>query len=907
MVRIGFYTPDAQLMLRLWRWWLSMGRSCGHCCGCCDCIEVLESFSLKLGEYKYFDSKYFLTDIELDDNGDPIIDADTGLPKRKPRCKATKVMNGYSVSTECSEDELSDKVVSCRGNCSRSERYWYIIDEDNCKIYMTGQISCDGAFLDFDDRFRYAVIQNNITAGVFEEPVQIVPADCDLYANFQLVTCCSDPTKKSSFPDDSLCQASIAKPICESCGGSSLPLATKMLVNVNYDSPNQFPMARATWDLCPYFNVVGMADKLYKTYSFSYDGKCPVSCNDTNQMMLASRNSTLTPQIFNNPDGSVTSYGEPYTRNYRRFWAIHEYPIISPQPNECCGVIIKGEIDEHGRLLPPISGVNVPEWPDTCNYCIDGSWHCDPRITIRLAGLINNDNTAVMDITSIIKVSDIVSTEGLDPNLNFDIPIFCCGRRGNIASLRNFFRSAPIYVWKPFFLPAEEGEDPADLGARKIEYRLAPAERDDDLYLQIILNYKTESGPEPYLDTSLAVAAYFEMKLIIHTNGYVEELTLQSQRICPTTDGKIDCNILNGVDGIIFDKIVSSGFSLLSLDGSPRVVNRDEIQPIVSSSLTVIKKADTRNLLQSHCITKDTLKALPSGDCGFKLIWNGTHKSTIDPIFQNNRDVKTFALSICCCDTNHVVKLNRDLPEELREEIGCGGLTPTCEERTEAGIRCRCTQFDPVIMCSFSRESELGVIIIDESSPDYTMSCNCPENFVFNADLALFREKAPDTDIVLLQPVHNYGEYCDSETLSWLCGGCPLPEEVIDYRNNIPRRDKDGTFELLKAIFYLHVQGGLNGTGSLRYSAMNIYRDVSGSVTDIDFAEGTALFIAWATEFFPEFPVQDIKFGNERWLRYAADNKGGVKCYAKYTGPGCNSNVYINQPPRTPAPIEESI
>ena len=889
-----------------------MGRSCGHCCGCCDCIEVIEEFALKLGQYKYFDSNYFMEELELGVDGNPILDPDTGRPKKKPRCKVAKVMNGYTVSTACQETGLSDKRTGCNGNCSSSERHWYIIEEDNCKIHRQGSISCDGAFLDLDEEFRYAIFENNIVAGVFEEPIQVVPTDCDLYANFSLVTCCSDPTKKGSFPDDALCEASIAEPICESCTESQRPIATKRLINRNYNSPNQYAAELATWNLCQYFNVVGVANKLYKTFPFSYTGKCPVSCNDTNQMMLASSENRLHPKIIYDANGNFLRNGEEFTRNYRRFWAIHEYPVISPELNECCGVILKGEIDEHGRLLPPsvvynqASGpfnfvsppveVEVPGLPDTCDYCIGGSWHCDPRITVRLSGLINNEETGIMDITTAINVSDIVSEEGLDPRINQGIPIFCCGRNGDIAFLRNVFRTeTPIYVWRPHYLPAEEGEDPFDVTKRKIEYRLEPVEAEDDLYMQIVLNYKTESGPQNFLDSSLAVSAFFEMRLRIHTVNFVQDLTIESQRICPTTDGKIDCNVLNGVDGLVFDNIVSSNYSLLGVNYS-KVVNLDEISSIVDKSLTIMKKPKTVDIRPEYCVTTATIVA-EQGECGFQLIWNGIHKDIPDPIFRNNEQAKTFALSICCCDTGHVVKLNTDIPEELRTEIGCAGLTPECEESTEVGIRCRCTQFDPIIMCSFSNESELGVIIIDEASGDYTQNCNCAANMRYNEDLAFFREKAPETKIVLLQPVHNYGEICFSSTVGWLCGGCPIPEEVIDFRSSIPRKDKEGTFELLKDIFYLHVQGGINGTGRPLYSAMNIYRDTSGSVTNEDFFAGTKLFLDWIVEFFPDFPVTDITFNNERWLLYAAQNKSGVKCFGRYTGPGCNSNVYINEPP----------
>ncbi len=880
-----------------------MGRSCGHCCGCCDCLEVLEEFSVRLGEYKYFDPKYFMEEIELDGNGYPILDSNTGQPKKKPRCKVAKVMNGYTVSVACQETGLSDKVSACNSNCRSSERKWYIIEEDNCKIHRSGNISCDGAFLDFSESFRYAVIGNSLNGVIFDEPVQSVPEDCDLYANFQLVTCCSDPTKKGSFPDDVLCEVSIAKPLCENCSGKKGILATKTLVNINYNSPNQRSISEATWNLCPFFNVVGMADKLYDTFAFSYDGKCPVSCNDTTQMALAKDELVLNPKIVLDASGNILRYGEPYSRNYRRFWAIHEYPIISPTLNECCGIILKGEIDEHGRLLPPgvvqnNTPVTVPGIPDTCDYCIDSTFHCDPRLTIRFAGLINNTDTTVLDITNPIMVSDIVSEVGLDPSINQGIPIFCCGRNGNIANLRGVFRNnLPIYVWRPHYLPAEEGEDPFDITKRKIEFRLEPVEPEDDLHIDIVLTYKTESGPEKYLESSLSTAAYFEMKIRIETVDFAQDLTIESQRICPTTDGKIDCNVLNATEGLIFDRIVRSNFSLLSLNGSPRVVNMDEIESIVTSSLTVMKKADKDEIRPEYCITRDTLKVTQLSGCDFSLIWEGIHKDTPDLIFKNNAQAKTFALSICCCDTEHVVKLNRDLPVNLQTEIGCAGLTPECEESADAGLRCRCTQFDPVIMCSFSRESELGVIITDESNSDYTQSCACSANTRFNEDLAFFREKAPDTDIVMLQPVHNYGLMCGSETVGWLCGGCPMPEEVIDFRSNIKRRDKEDTFELLKTIFYLHVQGGVNYNGILRYSAMNIYRDTSGSVTNPDYFEGTQLFLEWMAEFYPDFPVTDTTFGNERWLLYAAQNKSGIKCYARYTGPGCNSNVYINRKP----------
>ena len=888
-----------------------MGRSCGHCCGCCDCIEVIEEFAIKLGGYKQFDSRYFTEELEVDSDGNSITDPDTGRPKKKPRCKVAKVMNGYTVSEPCTETGLSDKKTACNSNCSSSERHWYIIEEDNCKIHRQGNISCDGAFLDLDEVFRYAVFENNIVAGVFEEPIQVVPADCDLYANFSLVTCCSDPTKKGSFPDDALCEASIAEPICEACTESRRPIATKRLLNRNYNSPNQYPASVATWDLCQYFNVVGVANKLYNTFPFSYNGKCPVACNDTNEMVLASNENRLHPKIIYDANGNFLRNGEEFTRNYRRFWAIHEYPVISPELNKCCGVILKGEIDEHGRLLPPsvvynqASGpfnfvsppveVEVPGLPDTCDYCIDGSWHCDPRITVRLAGLINNEETGILDITTDIKVSDIVSEEGLDPRINQGIPIFCCSRKGNIASLRNIFRAeTPIYVWRPHYLPAEEGEDPFDITKRKIEYRLEPVEPEDDLHIEIVLNYKTEYGPQKFLETSLAVSAYFEMKLNINTANFVQDLVIESQRICPTTDGKIDCNVLNGEDGLVFDNIVSSNYSFLGVNYS-KIVNLDEIESIVTSSLTIMKKPKTIDVRPEYCVTTSTIVE-EQGECGFQLIWDGLHKSVADPIFRNSDQAKTFALSICCCDTIHLVKLNTDIPVEERTEIGCAGLTPECEESTEVGIRCRCTQFDPIIMCSLSNESELGVIIIDEASRDYTESCVCANNIMYNQDLAFFREKAPETDIVLLQPTISDGP-CGAGKLGWLCGGCPLPEEVIDYRTQVIRNDPEGTFELLKTIFYLHVQGGINGTGRPLYSAMNIYRDISGSVRDAEFFAGTKLFLDWILEFHPDFPVTDITFGNERWLLYAAQNKSGVKCFGRYTGPGCNSNVYINEPP----------
>jgi hypothetical protein len=881
-----------------------MGRSCGHCCGCCECIKIIERFSLKLGEYKRFDLEYFTEEIELDNDGKPIIDEDTGLPKRTPRCKVAKVMNGYSVSKKCGEEGVSDKNTNCRSDCSGAERYWYIIEEDSCKVHRQGKISCDGAFLDFDPTFRYAVIENNIIDGVFEEPFQIVPTDCDLYGNFSFVTCCSDPNKKSSFPDDSLCELSISKPICESCNNSALPIATKTLTNRNHYCPGCGLISATIWDLYPYFNVVGMADKLYNTYAFSYDGKCPVSCNDTNTMMGAANGLTLVPNIVGyDANGNPIQHAEPYTRNYRRFWAIHEYPIISPLADECCGIILKGEIDEHGRLLPPLAAHSTV-LPDTCEYCIDGSWHCDPQITVRFAGPINNEDESVQDVSIPIRVSDIVSTDGLGAGLNDGIPIFCCGRRGNIAFMEDVFRDTPIYVWRPHYLPAEEGEDPFDITKRKIEFRLEPTEPSDNLHLEIILRYKTESGPEKYLDSSMATAAYFEMELSIYTDNYILDMIMESQRICPTTDGKIDCNVLNGTEGLIFDKIVRYNVSVAAgirrafdsqgYTGPLLITNLEEVQSIVTSSLTVMKKAKKTEILADHCITKDTLKATQITESGFKLIWEGEQMNQLDPIFQNNALAKTFALSICCCDTNHVVALNRDLPEDLRTEIGCAGLTPTCEETTEAGIRCRCTQFDPVIMCSFSRKSELAVIIIDESLENYGV-CLCSENVRFNQDLAFFREEAPDTDIVIVQPTIGYGKGrdCGLGDVGMICGGCPLPDEVIDYRNNVRRSDPEGTFDLLKTIFYLHVQGGLNYTGNFLYSAMNIYRDTSGSTRDFEFAAGTKLFLDWMAELYPDYPVKDTTFPNERWLLYAAQSKSGIKCFARYTGAGCNSHVKV--------------
>jgi hypothetical protein len=428
-------------------------------------------------------------------------------------------------------------------------------------------------------------------------------------------------------------------------------------------------------------------------------------------------------------------------------------------------------------------------------------------------------------------------------------------------------------------------------------------------------------------------------------NGFTKEtLVLNSHRICPTTDGKIDCNFLNK-NVLYFDKIERQNisislefFNILSSNGwSDDIINFDELVPTITASNSYMSSSKS-NAEDGFCITPDDFD-LP---CNYRLLPQYFNSSVPSIAFNTiiNPEIApsyTYALNVCCCDNQYIVSYNINA---ITAYPNIGLLDP--DEDKDIGKRCRCTSFSSGLLCSGVSGKKLAVIITDESQPVYTSDgCICARNLRFLRDLAEFRLKAPNTKIILVQPTISSTGPCPLLNnnayfyTSFLCGGCPLPEEVIGIVGQFPRSDPITTYDLLVWLWryysgltsaigdswYGHDPdldpyrryGAFFDTRPLDerdpidniYTGMDIYRDASGSVSDIEYRTGVKLFLNGgsgqsgfllpsAAEMFPTATFTDSIFNDEQWLKYATLSKGGTRCLGIQDDGSCNRKVILD-------------
>ncbi len=806
------------------------------------------------------------------------------------------------------------------------------METDSCEVKLSGRISCDGALIGLPEEFTYIPEAND----------QNAPQECNMFANFEIVTCCSDPVKKKSIESSTLCLESVKKPLCESCDGAENRTIAGVLSQIVDSTPYTYT---TIWKVCQYFNVVGVAPKLYTTFSHNYDGNCELPCGPT-------------PTLLESPDirYTVGNPGQRYFRNYRRKWIIQRSTTLSVNEagDLCCPSLAYGDIDEHGRLLPSGNdgnhGIEVVTPKDkTCNYCLDGSWHCNPEMILSFSGSINGP-LKTEQFLNLLKNSDTEETSEETLRLTVDEdqisqnggiqPKFCCNFKHDQV-VPNWRTDTEIFGWVP---NSEIQED----GSRKTRFVLERVPREDlwkQTYLSDIeISYKLQYfGEDNLLNPT---GAFFRLDIVVDTGFTVETIVLDSHRICPTTDGKIDCNFLNQ-NNLYFNKIhrqsISIGKFLSSFGGSyDDILNGDEIVPTMTASNTYMR-SDSANAEEGYCVKPEDNK-----NCNYSVDLVGYNNLGN---FTTQRRVDGYVLKTCCCDNEKVVFYNTAVLDKYPD-------IDFAEDLNEIGKRCDCSSFAPPLTCLGTAGKRLAVIIIDESANVYTAGgCVCSNNLQFLADLAEFRDKAPNTNIVLIQPTMeaSWGPGpCTSNNnstwfhTSWLTGGCPLPQEVIgtvghfprdwDFRSDDPwlRNQRLTTYELLMFI-YRYYSGGSTGIGDKWYghdpdldpfrqngffvdtrslderdpidhvySGMDIYRDTSGSVTDREFKVGVGFFmnggyaaggfglLPSASETFPTATFTDQTFGDEAWLRYALKSKGGTKCLGIKDDPLCWRQVRMS-------------
>ena len=891
-----------------------MGRSCGHCCGCCECSETIEQFFLVAGQTKSF-GEYLVNDAT------------------KFRCKVVKPANGYSVTTMCIENSVSDeKVSNCSTSCGSAGKRWYLIEIDSCTVWHSGPISCDGALIGIPEVFKY--ISNADTNNAPFESFQ--KGSCNMSANFELITSCFDPTKKTSLGDSELALTSVKKPFCENCEGSRSTIAANVF---RYELDGRVKLPATEWNLCKYFNVVGVAPKLYETFSHNYEGKCDLPCGPTESL-------PVTDQLY-----TPTESGRiPFLRNYKRRWVISRTPprTVNDAGDLCCPPVISGIIDEHGRLIPDMQSTSttmIPK-PDTCSYCLDGSWHCNPNMSLYFSGPINGRlSDSFVNILNEYVADDSIGgtpvSEKLrltvdSPRFSTDYPVymspkFCC----------NFYHEPMVPRWRydqydigiVGWVAKFESYNPDD-GSAKIKF--VQERLSDEIVAKTKLKYFIQYvGEEDLLNPT---GAFFRMHLEID-NGFTNEtLVLNSHRICPTTDGKIDCNFLNK-NVLYFDKIERQNISLsleffntLSSNGwLDDIINFDELVPTITASNSYMS-SDRSNAEEGFCITPDDFD-LP---CNYRLLPKYFDSSSTS-INKETAPSYSYNLNVCCCDNQYIVDYNINA---ITAYPNIGLLDP--DEDKDIGKRCRCTSFSSGLLCSRASGKRLAVIITDESMPVYTKdNCICSLNANFLNDLAEFRLKAPNTKIILVQPTIFGSPPCPANDdnlyfyKSFLAGGCPLPEEVIGIVGKFPRSDHITTYDLLVWL-WRYYSGLVTGIGDRWYghdpevdpfriygaffdrrplddrdpidniyTGMDIYRDASGSVRDFEYRAGVELFLNGgsgqsgfllpsAAEMFPTATFTDSIFYNEAWLKYATLTKGGTKCLGIRDDGSCNRKVVLD-------------